>query len=167
MTAKNIILTLGLLAVAWGTAGTASGQPAGEFVTGGGWIDSPAGAYIADTALVGRANFGFVSAYQKGANVPTGSTEFQFRAGALNFRSASYQWLVIASDLARFKGSGTINGESLAPNGTAYLFMVWAKDDEPDTFRIKIWYENGGEVVIYDNGTDQAIGGGSIVIHSR
>jgi len=31
------------------------------FVTGGGWIDSPAGAYFADPDLVGKATFGFVS----------------------------------------------------------------------------------------------------------
>jgi hypothetical protein len=39
----------------------------------------------------------------------------------------------------------------------------------PDTFRIKIWeadeFEN--ETVIYDNGFDQEIGGGSIVIHVK
>src|SRR5438105_3188249 len=39
------------------------------FVTGEGWIKSPAGAYKANPALVGRATFGFVSRYQKGAKV--------------------------------------------------------------------------------------------------
>ena len=44
--------------------------------------------------------------------------------------------------------------------------MLWAGDDSPDTFRIKIWWEdNGVENVIYDNGTDQAIGAGNIVVH--
>jgi hypothetical protein len=47
--------------------------------------------------------------------------------------------------------------------------MLWAEDGEPDTFRIKIWEEDslGIETVIYDNGFDQAIGGGSIVIHTK
>jgi hypothetical protein len=59
-------------------------------------------------------------------------------------------------------GSGTING-----NGE-YKFMLWGRDGSPDTFRIKIWKEegNGGETVIYDNGIGQPIGGGNIVIHS-
>ncbi len=38
--------------------------------------------------------------------------------------------------------------------------MIWAKDRDPDaddTFRIKIWYEDGGEVVVYDNGFDQGL----------
>ena len=46
--------------------------------------------------------------------------------------------------------------------------MLWAGDKDPDTFRIKIWYEEDGtENVVYDNGMDQAIGGGSIVIHAK
>ena len=60
-------------------------DPSAGFVTGGGWIDSPAGAYAADTSLSGKATFGFVSKYKKGANVPDGNTEFQFNAGDLNF----------------------------------------------------------------------------------
>jgi len=68
---------------------------------------------------------------------------------------------------AQYKGSGTINGE-LAPNGEAYKFMLWAGDGEPDTFRIKIWYEDASsEIDVYDNGFDQPIGGGNIVIHQK
>jgi hypothetical protein len=136
------------------------------FVTGGGWIDSPADACHLTTAcegLTGKANFGFVSKYKKGATVPTGNTEFQFKAGDLNFHSSSYEWLIVTGrDYAKFKGTGTINwmGE--------YKFMVWAGDDDPDTFRIKIWEEGefGVETVIYDNGSDQPIGGGNIKIHT-
>ena len=44
--------------------------------------------------------------------------------------------------------------------------MIWAIDGDPDTFRIKIWYEDGSsEVIVYDNGFNQPIGGGSILIH--
>ena len=55
-------------------------DPSAGFVTGGGWITSPAGAYAADPILTGKATFGFVSKYQKGATVPSGNTEFQFQA---------------------------------------------------------------------------------------
>ena len=142
-------------------------DPSGGFVTGGGWIDSPAGAYMM-SSLTGKANFGFVSKYKKGATVPTGNTEFQFKAGSLNFHSASYDFLVITmgGTNAQFKGFGTING-GLASNDTDFKFIVWARDDSPDTFRIRIWYEDSGEVLVYDNGFDQAIGGGSIVIHTK
>lgn len=98
-------------------------DPDGGFVTGGGWIDSPEGAYVADPSLTGRANFGFVSKYKKGAHVPTGTTEFQFHAGDLNFHSTSYDWSVVAGNKAKFKGEGTINGVH------GYTFQISADDD--------------------------------------
>ncbi|MGA7076621.1 MAG: PQQ-binding-like beta-propeller repeat protein [Halobacteriota archaeon] len=144
-------------------------NPDGGFVTGGGWITSPTGAYANDPALAGKATFGFVSKYQKGANTPTGNTEFQFKVANLNFKSTSYDWLVIAGAKAQFKGTGTINGAG------SYKFMLSAVDGNlkgtgPDTFRMKIWDDNG---VVYDNlagAPDTAaptttLGGGSIVIH--
>jgi hypothetical protein len=131
-------------------------DPTGGFVTGGGWIDSPAGAYKADPTLTGKASFGFVAKYKKGANVPDGNTEFQFKAGDLNFKSSSYEWLVVAGNKAQFRGVGTINGEG------SYTFMITADDGNPDTFRIHIW---GDSDTVYDNGSQQFLGGGSIKVH--
>jgi hypothetical protein len=71
-------------------------DPSSGFVTGGGWIISPVGAYTANPGLTGKATFGFVSKYQKGANVPTGETEFQFQLANMKFKSTSYDWLVVA-----------------------------------------------------------------------
>ncbi|MCO5203370.1 MAG: PKD domain-containing protein, partial [Chloroflexi bacterium] len=145
---------------------------AGGFVTGGGWIASPAGAYAADPALTGKATFGFVSQYKKGQQVPSGNTEFQFSAGRLNFKSTSYEWLVVAGSKAQFRGRGTIEGRG------DYAFFVTAIDGDsdggkkPDKFRIRIWDRlNGG--LVYDNqlsAPDDAqpttvLGGGSIVVH--
>jgi hypothetical protein len=152
-------------------------DPSGGFVTGGGWFESPAEAYAPDVLLSGKATFGFVSKYQKGANVPTGVTEFQFKVADLNFHSDTYGWLVVAGAKAQYKGTGTINGQG------SYNFMISAIDADinktdafiVDRFRIKIWSEdNGGnETVIYDNalGSDSdtaltEISGGSIVIHT-
>jgi PKD repeat protein len=143
-------------------------DPSAGFVTGGGWIDSPAGAYVADPALTDKATFGFVAKYQKGAQVPVGNTEFQFHAAGLNFHSSSYDWLVVTgSNFAQYKGVGTINGVG------EYKFKLWAGDgtgtDGADTFRIKIWTEDGlgVESVIYDNGINQDIANGSILIHTK
>jgi len=149
-------------------------DPAGGFVTGGGWIDSPAGAYTDDLTLDGKATFGFVSKYKKGQTQPIGQTEFQFKVADLNFHSSSYEWLVIAGHQAKYKGMGTINGEG------NYGFMLSAVDAkltpsiDVDKFRINIWDKDNGDVVVYDNqpgDTDDAelttaIGGGAIVIHS-
>ncbi len=145
-------------------------DPDGGFVTGGGWIDSPVGAYAGDPSATGKANFGFVSKYKHGANLPTGETEFQFKAGDLNFHSSTYEWLVVAGTKAQFKGEGTIDG------GGDYGFMLSAVDGkqagDADTFRLKIWEKASGDV-IYDNkmGADDAsdpdteLGGGNIVVH--
>jgi hypothetical protein len=148
-------------------------DPSGGFVTGGGWIDSAgSGCLQLCVGAEGKANFGFVAKYKKGASVPTGNTEFQFKAGDLNFHSDTYQWLVVnqGGANAQYKGDGTINGD-LAPNGEVYKFMLWAGDGDPggdDTFRIRIWYEEGdNENVVYDNGVDQVIGGGNIKVHSE
>lgn len=108
---------------------------------------------MADTTLEGKANFGFVAKYKKGANIPDGSTEFKFTTGNLNFHSDVYDWLVVAGYKAMFKGTGTING------GGSYKFMISCVDGDlkgngaKDTFRIRIWDEdgNGGETTIYDN----------------
>ena len=149
-------------------------DPSAGFVTGGGWIDSPPNSYTADMSLTGKANFGFVSKYQKGATVPTGNTEFQFKEGNLNFKSTDFQWLVIqGTSQAQFKGTGTING---AGN---YNFMVTVVDGDavsgakkPDSFRIKI---TQGAATVYDNkmGTSETsfdgttISGGSIQIQTK
>lgn len=112
----------------------------------------------------GKASFGFTAKYRKGANVPSGNTQFTFKSGGLDFHSSSYDWLVVnqGDSNAQFKGEGSINGEG------SYHFMLWAGDDDAgDTFRIKIWEEvNGTEAVVYDNGMDQPIEGGQIVVHS-
>ncbi len=190
VTATHVFATAGVYQVkltvtdqlgASGTADTVGGLPAmvviydpsGGWVTGGGWINSSAGAYAANPSLTGKASFGFVSKYEHGAHVPTGQTEFQFKTGNLNFHSTSYDWLVVAGARAQYKGSGRING------AVDYAFMLTAIDGQinggggQDKFRIKIWSkDNGG--VIYDNqmgGGDAdnpttALGGGSIVIHN-
>src|SRR5206468_5667480 len=148
-------------------------DPTAGFVTGGGWIMSPTGAYGANPMLTGKANFGFVSKYKAGATIPTGETEFDFSVASFNFHSEAYQWLVVSGPLAQYKGTGAVNGVS------GYSFLLTATDGDVsggggvDKFRIKIM--NGGGGVVYDNkmgaddsmtGTNtQAVGGGSIVIH--
>jgi hypothetical protein len=156
-------------------------DPSGGFVTGGGWINSPSDACHLTTGcngVTGKANFGFVSKYQKGANVPDGNTEFQFQDGNLNFKSTAYEWLVIGGARAQYKGAGTINGSG------NYGFMLTAIDGSingsggSDRFRIKIWDVSNPTVMLYDNQintTDDAglttpgtlLGGGSISIKAK
>lgn len=136
-------------------------DPDAGFVTGGGWITSPEGAYKADESLTGKATFGFVSKYKKGATVPDGNTEFIFQTADLKFSSTSYDWLVIAGTKAMFKGYGTINGEG------NYQFILTAEDNGKtgDTFRIKITEIGGG--IVYDNGLQTELEQGSIIVHTK
>jgi hypothetical protein len=143
-------------------------DPSAGFVTGGGWIESPPGAYTPDGSVTGKAGFGFVSKYQKGVTAPDGNTQFVFEAAGLTFRSSSYEWLVVSGPLAQYKGEGTVSGLGAAHDGT-YKFLLTARDGDlaaggPDTFRIKIFRDDS---VLYDNGTDTVLGNGSIVIHKK
>lgn len=147
-------------------------DPDGGFVTGGGWIASPEGAYPADPIASGPARFGFVSKYNKGATAPTGETEFQFNTGHFHFHSSEYEWLVVSGPRGQYKGRGTVNGDG------GYGFMLTAVDGQVsggggvDKFRLKIWDDASGNVV-YDNQIDSpddaevttALGGGSIKVH--
>jgi len=153
-------------------------DPNGGFVTGGGWINSPAKAIV--NTLGGKlkvaedkANFGFVSKYEKGKTVPTGNTEFQFKAGGLDFTSTNYDWLVVSGATAKYKGVGKI--KDVAGD---FGFMIFATDGEVngkanvDKFRIKIWMASNESNIVYDNEfgstTEEAstiISGGSIVVH--
>jgi hypothetical protein len=79
----------------------------------------------------------------------------------------------VAGHQAKYKGVGRVNG---APN---YGFMLSAIDEaltpstDVDLFRIKIWDEDDGDAVTYDNQIDDgddadpstAVQGGNIVIH--
>ncbi|HEX6290918.1 MAG TPA: SMP-30/gluconolactonase/LRE family protein [Herpetosiphonaceae bacterium] len=147
-------------------------DPSGGFVTGGGWFESPAGAYPADPTLRGRANIGFNAKYQALSTTPTGQTEFQFTAGNLAFRSTRYDWLVVVGGQAQYRGTGTIGG------GT-YSFLMTVVDGDyaggsaADTFRIKIW-DDARAFVVYDTqpgASERAapttpLGGGSITVRT-
>jgi hypothetical protein len=150
-------------------------DPSAGFVTGGGWINSQAEACPDFCGgATGRANFGFVAKYKRGKNEPDGNTEFNFKAGGLNFHSSSYDWLVIAGAQAKFKGLGTINDVG------NYGFMLSATDGDIlgngvlDKFRIKIWDKDADGALVYDNQKGElddadpttVIGGGNIVIHT-
>jgi hypothetical protein len=147
-------------------------DPSAGFVTGGGWINVDPGSYPADPTLSGRANFGFNSKYKNGGGPPSGETEFNFEVGNFNFHSDSYQWLVVSSFKAQYRGTGSVNGVS------GYDFRVTGYDGQVsggggiDKFRIKIT-RNGqtvfdnrmGQPEDIDQADPQQIAGGSIVIH--
>ena len=153
-------------------------DPKGGYVTGNGYINSPAGAFKGDPTLTGPATFGFTSKYQMNTNkkgAPTtslqGTTAFQFQLAGLSFRSTQYDWMVVAGPKVMYKGTGTINKKG------QYAFLLSAVDGQllggggTDKFRIKIWDKFTG-LLVYDNqlgakddaDPTTAIAGGSIII---
>lgn len=148
-------------------------NPATGSVSGSGWINSPAGAYVPDPYLTAKAWFGFVARYEAHAPVPTGNMPLTFQVANLSLSSIKGRWLGIVGPKARYwgSGSGSINGGRLCG------FLLTINDGQMrggggvDRFRIKIWDRASGEV-IYDNqmgaanhaDATRAIAGGSIII---
>ncbi len=147
------------------------------FVTGGGWIDSPRGAYNVNTPAyigdAGKANFGFVAKYIRPSDRPEGNLEFNLHfADNARFQSTSLYWLDVEGPRARLRGAGTLNGTSLD-------FLLTTVDGKvsggggTDRFRLKTWVENLPFRNPYYNWVDshdliqsiQSITDGSIVIH--
>jgi hypothetical protein len=148
-------------------------DPYGGYVSGHGSIWSPVNSSYFYMQQEGKAKFGFVSKYEKGAKIPTGTTAFQFKAGNLDFTSNTYDWLVVAGPKAQFKGVGTIINDQ-----GEYGFMLTAIDGAlnggkgEDKFRIKIW-DKVTDTVVYDNQAGVSddsnpttlIENGNIIIH--
>jgi len=133
-----------------------------DFVTGGGFIQSPAGAAPGNPALAGKATIDLNVAYRNGSNDPAGSVSL--RLGAFNFASTDIDWLVVVGNTATIAGAGTVNGAG------SYSFEAWMTDGNPgkgaggDTFRLRIT-DNATGAVVYDSGTD-AVQGGNLKVHS-
>lgn len=156
-------------------------DPLAGFVTGGGSMQSPAGACQlarCTSTTAGPAEFSLVARYPKGATSPTGNLDFTFPAGNLAFQSTSYRWLVINGTHAQFSGEGTINGAG------RFGFLATARDgqasggERSDGLRIRIWAidaDGSAGAVVYDNGIGQLEdshaatipSGGNIVIHTK
>jgi hypothetical protein len=147
-------------------------DPSAGFVTGGGWIDSPACALAGpNPSPVGKGRFGFVSKYQNGTTTPIGQTQFTLNVANLSFHSTAYDWMVVTGGRADYHGAGTINGLA------GYHFQLTAIDggstaDGIDRVRLRIWCDATGALVydnglgaLDDNGPGTALAGGSIVIH--
>ncbi|MGD9265097.1 MAG: hypothetical protein PVJ71_04890, partial [Lysobacterales bacterium] len=157
----------------------------GGFVTGAGWIDSPAGAYTPDDRddeeVLGKAHFDFTVRYEKDQPAPEGTAGFRLNKAGLDFEATAVHWMVIENSSAHFQGVGAINGSD-----DMYMFAVTAVDVDSsgggkseDRFRIRIW-QNGSDAadtVVYDSGMGAesgigdagtlALGGGSITVHAN
>jgi K(+)-stimulated pyrophosphate-energized sodium pump len=149
-------------------------DPEAGSVNGEGWINSSLGAYPANHALSGKATFRFKAEYEKNAVTPSGQAEFVFVAANLEFKSTSYDWLVISGSEAVLKGSGTINDKGNYGFGLIGVDGKVKGEAHMDRFRLRIW-EKANSKLVYDSGLGgpenvpptTAILGGSVDIHKE
>ena len=142
-------------------------DPEAGFVTGGGWIQSPAGSLTASPASSGKATFGFSVKYLAGRLEPQGNLTVQLHQPGLMLKATSFQWLVVSGPLAVFRGQGTLQG---MPG--VYGFMVTALRDGSGQIRICVWNQATGAIVYDTHPSEQLdsragtpVNGGSITIH--
>ena len=132
---------------------------AAGFVTGGGFIQSPAGALTADPTRTGKGAFEIDLDYTAGATHPSG--EFGFSLGGKGtpfaLTSTSFDFLVIRGDASRFAGTATVNGAA------GYTYTVDVVDGgKADTLRLVV--RAAGGALVYDSGVQRVQG--QVTIHS-
>jgi hypothetical protein len=123
----------------------------GGRVTGATNFLSPSGAYTPnkplDTDYTGDAKIGFNVRYQNVTDtVPTGQSDFRFKAADLDFNATGFSWLVVENShtIAYFRGTGEVN------HVAGYDFLVSIIDGAPvDAVRIQISNHATGQV-LYD-----------------
>ena len=142
-------------------------DPEAGFVTGGGWIDSPAGSLTASPTSSGKVTFGFSVKYLQGRLEPQGNLTVQLHEPGLTLKATSFQWLVVSGALASFKGQGTLQNTA-----GVYGFMVTAVRDGSGQIRICVWNQATGAIVYdthpgeeLDSPAGNPVQGGSITIH--
>jgi len=135
------------------------------FVTGGGWISSPAEAFPDGQGSSAKGTFGFVVKYDSSGTLK-GNLEFQLHKG-LNLHATGFDYLLINDGVAVFEGTGKVNGVG------GYDFKVVATDERySTTSRDQFWITiaNSGAMA-YDGSVYPADGlpitGKGIQIHKK
>ncbi len=146
-------------------------DPSAGFVTGGGWINSPVGAYTAKTSATGKGKINIESKYQKRGDLKS-EVEFELESAKFHFHSSSAQWMVISGAKAVLQGGGKVE-KSNHHYGFTLTVIDGKLNGGEDMFRIRIWDMDNSNAVVYDSQLGDAtyadpttpLGGGSLVIH--
>ena len=127
-------------------------DPEGGFVTDGGVITSPAGAFPAGPEHVGKLITQATLKYLPGENGPVPGNRriaADLEGGEMRLESTGIEWLVVTpTGKVAVKGVGTVGGQA----GFGFLFYG---DDDPDGLRLVVWKLGDTTVpnnqIIYDN----------------
>jgi hypothetical protein len=130
----------------------------GGHTTGGGYFYPDEDS----TLPGGKADFGFNAKYRDVS--ADGVFDFHYKDADIDFKSKSYDWLVIKSMSASFQGTGTLGDDGL------YTFRVQVKDKDKiggvDSFDIKIWVGTDTKADPIHNAMN-TIEGGNIDVHKK
>ena len=148
-------------------------DPNAGFVTGGGSINSPVGAYVAKPTAIGSGKLGFNTKYKKDGSLES-ETEFELASVKFHFHSHDATWLVVSTPKAEFQGTGTVEGSTHHYGFTLTLIDGQATGGGGvDKFRLRIWDVDNANAIVYDNqmgapvnaNPTTPLSGGSIVMH--
>jgi endonuclease/exonuclease/phosphatase family metal-dependent hydrolase len=152
-------------------------DPNGGFVTGGGFLDSPAGSLTTTPSATTKLHIELNPRYHNGDSGPApsgGKVKASLNGGGLRLDSSALDWLVVTPDhKTAIKGTGSVNGQD------GYGFVVYGYDTDPDSLRLVVWPLSYGTIpgtgTVYDNrpaaGYDldqadpQSLANGSLKIH--
>lgn len=81
-------------------------------ITGGGWFNSPQGAYFANPRVSGKATFAFHASNMKPGRAPEGHVVFHFKNARIKFHSTAIDAINIQDERASIEAAGRLNGLS-------------------------------------------------------
>ncbi|MET7821896.1 PKD domain-containing protein [Micromonospora zamorensis] len=127
-------------------------DPEGGFLTEGGHITSPAGAFPAGPDHTGKLIIQASVKYLPGASGPVpgnGRVAADLEGGEMRLQSTGIEWLVVSpTGKAAVKGVGTVGGQA------GYGFLFYGEDD-PDGLRLVVWRLGSSTIpndqIVYDN----------------
>ncbi|MET8832764.1 PKD domain-containing protein [Micromonospora sp. NPDC004540] len=127
-------------------------DPEGGFLTDGGVISSPAGAFPAGPEHTGKLIIQASVKYQPGESGPVpgnGRLAADLEGGEMRLQSTGFEWLVVSpTGKVAVKGVGTVGGQA------GFGFLLYG-DDDPDGLRLVVWRLGDNTIpnnqIIYDN----------------
>jgi predicted extracellular nuclease len=140
----------------WGNSGSSTTtvvvyDVAAGFVSGGGTVQSPAGALVSNPSHTGKGSLQLSAKYDTGATMPSGSITYSLAGTTFAVATTRLDWLVVTGSTARLAGPATVNGS------TGYRAQVTVTDaSSGDTFRLVVTDASGS--VVYDSGTQRVQG---------
>jgi hypothetical protein len=140
-------------------------DPGDVKLTGGGWFDSPAGAYLADESLGGKAHFNFPVHCGEEGEEPVGDLSLELPSAGFEFESAEIDSMIVLGNEATLTGYGTVNGAGDYGFAAVAVEGAPGNSGDPNQLSMVIW-DRDSDSTVYDSDGPIDTGGGNIKIHT-